>query len=91
MFRYLIIPLLAIFAPVQAAEPKVAVFDVTGMVCMLCAAKVKKTLERVPGVLAAKADYSAKRAEAKYDPDKVTVDALAKAVTETGFKATVQK
>ena len=91
MFRYIIVPLLALLVPVQAAEPKVAVFDVTGMVCMLCAAKVKKTLERMPGVLAAKADYSAKRAEARYDADKVSVDALVKAVTETGFKATVQK
>lgn len=92
MLRFLTAALIAVLVlPAQAAEPKAAVFDVSGMVCMLCAAKVKKTLQGIPGVVEAKADYSAKRAEAKYDPDKVSVEVLAKAITEVGFKATVRK
>lgn len=47
-------------------------------------------LERVPGVLEAKADFGAKRAEAIYDPDQVSPDELAEAVTRAGFPATLQ-
>jgi mercuric ion binding protein len=74
-----------------AGEPKVAVLDVEGMTCSLCPITVRKALERVPGVLEAKADFSSKSAEAKYDPDKVSADALAKAVSSAGFPAKVRQ
>ena len=65
--------------------------DVPGMNCSLCPISVKKALDRVPGVLEAKADLATKSAEAKYDPDKVSPEALAKAVTNAGYPATVKK
>jgi periplasmic mercuric ion binding protein len=87
--RFLLFALLS--APVLAAEPKLAVLDVSGMTCSLCPITVRKALERVPGVLEAKADFDAKRAEAKYDPDKVSPETLAAAVTKAGFPAKVKQ
>lgn len=84
-----LIAFIALSAPAYAAEPQIAVLDVSGMVCSLCPITVRKALERVPGVLEAKADLATKRAEAKYDPDQVSPEALAKAVTNAGFPAKV--
>lgn len=82
--------LLGLAAPALAGEPRTVVLQVDGMTCSLCPITVRKTLERVPGVLGAKADYAAKRAEAKYDPDRTSPQALANALTEAGFSATVK-
>jgi mercuric ion binding protein len=78
-------------APALAAEPKTATLDVPSMFCSLCQISVRKALERVPGVIDAKADNSAKRAEVKYDPDRVSADELATALTKAGFPATVKR
>jgi mercuric ion binding protein len=89
MSRLKLLALLLLAAPAFAGEPRIAVLDVSGMVCPLCPLTVRKALERVPGVLEAKADLATKRAEAKYDPDKVSPEALAKAVSNAGFPAKV--
>jgi mercuric ion binding protein len=75
----------------QAGESKQVVLDVPGMNCALCPISVKKALEKVPGVLAAKADLATKTAEATYDPDRVSTERLAKAVTDAGYPATVRR
>ncbi len=85
--RLKLLALLALAAPALAGEPRVAVLDVPGMFCSLCPVTVRKALMRVPGVLDAKADLATKRAEAKYDPDKVSAESLAKAVSDAGFPA----
>lgn len=61
------------------------------MNCSLCPISVRKALERVPGVVRAKADLDAKSAEAIYDSAKVSPQALAKAVTDAGFPASIRK
>lgn len=81
--------LLALAAPALAAEPRRVVLKVEGMNCSLCPITVRKALERVPGVLEARVEFEAGRAHARYDPDKATPAALAKAVTDAGFPATV--
>ena len=63
--------------------------DVPSMNCSLCPVSVKKALSRVPGVIDARADLATKRAEVRYDADKIAPQALAKAVSEAGFPATV--
>lgn len=55
-----------------AGEPRIAKLSVPGMNCHLCPLTVRKALERVPGVLEARADFATKTAEVKYDPDKVS-------------------
>jgi periplasmic mercuric ion binding protein len=83
--------LLALAAPAFAAEPRMVVLQVEGMNCSLCPVTVRKALERVPGVLEARVDLEAGRAQAKYDPDKATPQALAAAVTNAGFRARVKQ
>ena len=53
--------------------------------------KVKKALERMPGVLEAKADLTTKSAEATFDPDRATPEALARAVSNAGYPASIRK
>jgi len=74
-----------------AGEPQRVVLDVPSMNCSLCPLTVRKALERVPGVITARATYEPKRAEVTYDPDKVSPEALAKAVGDAGYPATVLK
>lgn len=75
----------------HAGEPKQVVLDVPGMNCALCPISVRKALEKVPGVLAAKADLATRTAAATVDPDRVSAERLAKAVTDAGYPATVRK
>ena len=77
-------------ASADAAEPKTATLDVPSMFCSLCQISVRKALERVPGVIEAKADNNLKRAEVKYDPEKISPDGLAAALTKAGFPAAVR-
>ena len=84
--------LLLFIAPqALAAEPKAATLDVPSMYCSLCNISVRKALERVPGVAEATADNNAKRADVKYDPERVSPDDLAAALTKAGYPATVRK
>jgi mercuric ion binding protein len=93
MFRTFSVSLLlaALSAGAGATEPKTVVLDVPGMNCALCPISVKKALERVPGVRLAIASLEKKSAEATYDPDRTTAEALATAVTKAGYPATVRK
>ena len=75
----------------HAGEPKRVVLDVPGINCSLCPISVKKALERVPGVLEAKADLATRSAEATFDPDRASPEALAKAVTNAGYPASIRK
>jgi mercuric ion binding protein len=77
-------------APALAADPKSATLDVPSMFCSLCQISVRKALERVPGVVEARADNNLKRAEVKYDPEKISAEDLAAALTKAGFPATVR-
>jgi mercuric ion binding protein len=89
--KHALLALIAAAVPALAGEPKTAVLDVPSMFCSLCPVTVRKALMRVPGVLEAKADLATKRAEAKYDPDKVSAGSLAKAVSDAGFPATLRQ
>jgi mercuric ion binding protein len=83
--------LLACAWPAAAGEPKRLVLEVPSMNCALCPLTVRKALERLPGVIEARATYAPKRAEVTYDPDKVTPEALAKAVSDAGYPARIRK
>lgn len=84
-----VLALIVLAAPALAAEPKIAVLDVPSMNCSLCPVSVKTALSRVHGVIDVKADLATKRAEVSFDPDRVAPEALARAVSEAGFPATV--
>jgi cation-transporting ATPase V len=53
----------------QAADPgRVLVFDVAGMTCASCAARVERTLQRQPGVAGAGVNFATGRATVELDP-----------------------
>ena len=75
----------------RAGEPKRVVLDVPGMNCSLCPISVKKALESVPGVLEAKANLGTRSAEATFDPDRASPEALARSVSNAGYPASIRK
>ena len=89
--RGLVIVAAALAAQASAGEPRQVTLDVPGMDCSLCPVTVRKALERVPGVVEARADLGSKSARVRYDPDKVTPERLARAVADAGYPATVKK
>jgi mercuric ion binding protein len=90
-WRTSLLVLAVALSPATAGEPQRVVLDVPSMNCPLCPLTVRRALERVPGVIEARASYEPKRAEVTYDPDKVSPETLAKAVADAGYPATVRK
>ena len=89
MRRLLLATVLAMPLTVFAAEPQTVVLDVQNMTCELCPITVKKALDKVPGVAAAKIDLAKKTATVKFDPERANVAALVKATTNAGYPSTV--
>lgn len=88
MRRLLVAALLAVPLRVLAAAPQTVVLDVQNMTCELCPITVKKALDRVPGVAAAKIDLGRKTATVKFDPERASLAALVKATTNAGYPST---
>ena len=85
MRRLLLAAVLAVPLTLFAAEPQTVVLDVQNMTCELCPITVKKALDKVPGVAAAKIDLAKKTATVKFDPERANVAALVKATTNAGY------
>lgn len=60
-------------------------FDIQGMSCAACSARVEKTLSRQPGVVRAAVNLASATATVTYDPSVCTADALRRAVEAVGF------
>ncbi len=63
---------------------------IRGMTCGGCVASVKLRLGRVKGVIAYEVSLDKAEAEVTFDSALTNPDAIAAAVSETGFKATVK-
>ena len=63
--------------------------NVSGMKCGACADKVTATLMKVEGVKGARVDPTTGKAEVSFDDKKTNLDAMAKAVSATGFVASI--
>lgn len=86
VFTVLLTPLAAF-----SAETKTVVLDVPGMTCNFCPITVRKALQKVPGVIEAKADFETKTATVVFDPAKTNVETLTKATANAGYTSTVHK
>jgi mercuric ion transport protein len=79
--------------PSKEAQPLAgatrAVFPVEGMSCATCEIAVRRALNRVPGVKAARVSVISKTAEVDYDPQQTTPTALVAAINSTGYQATL--
>ena len=82
----------------QIAEPTVAAgssdglrevieFDVSGMTCGSCAARVQRALSRQPGVSEALVNYATGRATVELEPGALDPDQLVVAVQHAGYGA----
>ena len=60
-------------------------FNVSGMTCGSCAARVQKTLGRQPGVERADVNFATERATVAFDPSQVNLDDLVAAVGKSGY------
>jgi copper chaperone len=63
-----------------------AILKVQGMTCNHCAMRVQKALKGVAGVQDAQVDLPKAEAAVTFDDNKVTMDKLASAVVDAGYK-----
>ncbi len=76
-------------APPKQAEMRTVRVPVDGMICMVCAGSVKNALKAVDGVQNAEVNLEKRHATVHYENGKVTVDELARVITQLGYKAGV--
>lgn len=74
-----------------AGSPETVVLDVQNMTCPVCPITVRKSLQKVDGVVDAKVDLDHHTATVKFDPEKADIATLVKATTNAGYPATVRK
>src|SRR5512143_2021155 len=64
---------------------KTVEIPVRGMDCRDCAAHVRAAVERLPGVMSADALLASAKAVVCYDPDKITISVIEKAIKDAGY------
>lgn len=62
---------------------------VEGMTCASCVARVEKTLKKIDGVEIANVNLATEAVALSFDPEKTSLDVLAKAVEGAGYKLAV--
>ncbi|HUA10536.1 MAG TPA: cation-translocating P-type ATPase [Solirubrobacteraceae bacterium] len=69
-------------------EHRLVEFDVSGMTCGSCAARVQRALARQPGVDDARVNYATGRATVEFDDGALDDEQLVEAVRRAGYDAT---
>ncbi len=64
------------------------VLDVEGMTCAACTTTVSRALTRLDGVLEAQVTHEPAQATVRYDPARVSVEALTRATGNAGYPST---
>ena len=67
---------------------QLAIIRIEGMHCHRCEQTIQKALTSHDGVHEVEVDFNSKQASVLYDQDKVTIQSLADAVTEVGYRVT---
>ena len=73
------------------AETKTAEIRVGGMVCAACTAAIEKALRNLDGVLQARVNLATEMASVEYDPQKLSLSDLERAIRETGYEVIDEK
>lgn len=68
---------------------KTLTLPVEGMTCASCVLRVEKTLKKVEGVQEAAVNLATEKVTLSFDPAKVQLDTLARAVDEAGYRLIV--
>lgn len=71
----------------QTAEQTVK-FSIENMTCKMCDITVRKSMEKVNGVVIATVDYGSKTVTVVFDPSKTDVKTIGMASANAGYKAT---
>lgn len=74
----------------QPAALEAVTFDVPSMTCASCPFIVKKTLQSVPGVTEASADFKTKTATVVFDKEKTNISVLLDALKNRGYPSSVR-
>lgn len=61
-------------------------FELRGMSCAACAAKIERTLKRQPGVADASVNYASAQARVRWNPSQTTPELLCSAVHDAGYE-----
>ncbi|WP_456473892.1 heavy metal translocating P-type ATPase [Candidatus Pyrohabitans sp.] len=64
---------------------KEVTIKVTGMTCAMCVATIEKALKKLEGVEEAAVNLGTETATVRYDPEKVDLGQITKAIEETGY------
>jgi Cu+-exporting ATPase len=70
----------------QPTEPERVTLRVTGMTCTSCAARIERSLDKLPGVTA-DVNFATGRAEVRFDPTELDLAEILRAVRRTGYDA----
>ena len=73
----------------ETAGNSVRSFDIHGMTCAACSARLERVLKKTPGVLDARVNLALERADVAVDPS-VTPETVVAAVDGAGFSATLR-
>jgi Cu+-exporting ATPase len=73
-----------------ASAPDRVDLGLTGMTCAACAARIEKTLNRLPGV-AANVNFATETASVGFDPAQATTEQMLAAVARAGYGARVRR
>ena len=73
----------------ETAESSVRSFDIRGMTCAACSARLERVLKKTPGILDARVNLALERADVAVEPS-VTPEAVVAAVDGAGFSATLR-
>ncbi|PKN59408.1 MAG: hypothetical protein CVU56_00770 [Deltaproteobacteria bacterium HGW-Deltaproteobacteria-14] len=77
-------------APAPQPDERRVTFAVEGMTCGHCATSLAAGLRRVEGVLDARVALDERRAQVRYDAQRVTVERLIEAVEELGYRVELE-
>ncbi len=91
IFIALMMSLMSLSQNIYAEKNVTTILDVPGMTCKFCPITIRRALNKVPGVIEAKAEFKTKTATVTYDPSKTNVEELMKATANAGYKSTVHK
>ncbi|MEK4518855.1 heavy metal translocating P-type ATPase [Paenibacillus sp. FSL H8-0122] len=66
-------------------------FDITGMTCAACSARIEKVLGRMPGIAAVNVNLALETAHVEYSPGNVSTAEIMDKVSSIGYKAALKQ
>lgn len=66
-------------------------FDITGMTCAACSARIEKVLGRMPGIAAVNVNLAPETAHVEYTPGNISTAEIMEKVSSIGYKAALKQ